>query len=66
MTARRKLVLQILEGRSDESIRFTELLTLLRSLGFTERTRGSHHVFRKEGVAERITLQRDDGMAKPY
>ena len=28
--------------------------------------RGSHHIFRKEGVAERINLQRDDGHAKPY
>ena len=66
MAARRALVLRILEGRSDANIRFAELLTLLRNLGFTERTRGSHHIFRREGVAERISLQRDNGMAKPY
>ncbi len=66
MTPRRALVLRILEGRSDANIRFAALLTLLRNLGFTERVRGSHHLFRKEGVAERITLQRDNGMAKPY
>ena len=66
MTARRALVLRILEGRSDANIRFTELLALLRNLGFTERTRGSHHIFRREGVAERVSLQRDNGMAKPY
>jgi len=31
-----------------------------------ERTRGSHHNFRKEGVEEKINLQRDDGKAKAY
>ena len=35
-------------------------------LGFTERVRGSHHIFRRGGVAERINLQRDDSHAKPY
>ena len=38
---------------------------LLR-LGFVERVRGSHHIFRKEGVRERINLQRDGSHAKPY
>lgn len=66
MTARRALILRILEGRADANIRFAELLTLLRNLGFTERIRGSHHIFRREGIAERVTLQRDNGMAKPY
>ena len=35
-------------------------------LGFEERVRGSHHVFRKRGVEEKINLQRDDNKAKPY
>ena len=35
-------------------------------MGFTERIRGSHHIFRKEGVVERINLQRDGNHAKPY
>ena len=30
--------------------------------GYEER----HHIFRREGVAERINLQRDDSHAKPY
>jgi len=34
--------------------------------GFEEHTRGSHHVFRKEGIEEKINLQRDDDKAKPY
>ena len=30
------------------------------------RVRGSHHIFRREGVTERINLQRDNGQAKLY
>jgi len=28
--------------------------------------RGSHHIFRKEGVRERVNLQRDGSHSKPY
>jgi hypothetical protein len=38
---------------------------MLKRFGFEERTRGSHHVFRKEGIKEKINLQRDDDKAKP-
>ncbi len=57
---------RILGGRSDANIRFGDLCSLLRSLGFTERVRGSPHLVRSEGVSRRINLQRDDGHAKPY
>jgi len=30
------------------------------------RIRGSHHVFRKEGIEEMINLQREGNNAKPY
>lgn len=59
-------MLQILRGTSDVGIAFDELCQLLRRLGFEERTRGSHHVFRKQGVEEKINLQRDGGKAKAY
>jgi len=42
------------------------VINLLLRLGFQERIRGSHHNFRKEGVEEKITLQRDNGKAKAY
>ena len=48
------------------SIRFDELCSLLEHLGFDKRVRGSHHLFRKAGVDERINLQREGGNAKPY
>jgi len=61
-----KLLLQILLGTSDANIRFDDLCGLLHHLGFEERTRGSHHVFRRRGVEEKINLQRDGSKAKPY
>ena len=66
MSRRRKLLQKVLDGRADASIRFDDLRGLLRRLGFAERVRGSHHIFRKDGVAEKLNLQRDDGQAKPY
>ena len=57
---------QVLSGTSDASIRFDDLCSLLESVGFAKRTKGSHNIFRKSGVEERINLQRDGNNAKPY
>ena len=61
-----KLLLKILSGTSDANIHFDDLCDLLKSYGFEVRIRGSHHMFRKEGVVEKINLQRDGNKAKPY
>ena len=61
-----KLLLKILKGRSDANITFEDLRKLLLKLGFEERKRGSHYIFRKEGVEEKINIQRDDSKAKVY
>lgn len=61
-----KLLLQILGGTSDTNISFDDLCWLLRRFGFEERTRGSHHIFRMQGIEEKINLQRDDNKAKAY
>jgi predicted RNA binding protein YcfA (HicA-like mRNA interferase family) len=61
-----KLLLQILRGASDSNIAFDDLCSLLGHLGFEQRTRGSHHAFRKSGVAELVNLQRDGAKAKSY
>lgn len=39
---------------------------ILECIGFDERITGSHHIFRKEGVEERLALQRSGKDAKPY
>lgn len=61
-----KLLETILRGTSDANIAFDDLRQLLRHLGFEERIRGSHHTFRKQGMAEKINLQRDNAKAKVY
>ncbi len=60
------LIFKILRGTSDANIRFTELRELLLHLGFDERVRGSHHIFRKKEVEEKINIQKDENKAKPY
>lgn len=61
-----KLIQKILQGRSDASIGFEELRSLLKSLGFEERIRGSHHIYRRVDVEERLNLQHEGAHAKPY
>jgi len=60
------LLARILRGTSDANIAFNDLRQLLRRLGFEERIRGSHHVFRKASVEEKINLQREGSKAKVY
>jgi hypothetical protein len=66
MSKYEKLLFKVLRGTSDANISFNDLRGLIKRFGFEERTRGSHHVFRKEGIEEKINLQRDDDKAKPY
>lgn len=61
-----KLLTEILSGRHDKSIRFSELTNLLKTLGFSERIKGSHHIYYKEGVDEILNIQSDGSQAKPY
>lgn len=66
-----KLLLKILSGTSDANIQFEDLCSLLKHLGFDIRIKGimikgSHHMFRKEAVIEKINLQREGNRAKPY
>ena len=66
MGKQEKLLLQILQGATDANISFDDLCGLLKNLGFDERIRGSHHIFRKAGIIEKINLQQDGNHAKAY
>jgi predicted RNA binding protein YcfA (HicA-like mRNA interferase family) len=66
MEKNEKLVLKILSGRSDNNIKFSDLINLIISFGFDIRISGSHHLFRKEGIKDRINLQKDGDKAKQY
>lgn len=61
-----KLIEKVLRGTSDTNIAFDDLRGLLIHLGFDERIRGSHHMYRKEGIEEKINMQRAGNKAKPY
>lgn len=61
-----KLLIKILCGDADADMAFEDLCHLHLRLGFEERIRGSHHIFRKQGVEEKIVLQRDGNKAKVY
>jgi len=66
MSDNEKLLFRILRGTSDANIPFAGLCGLLRSLGFEERVRGSHHIFTKENIIEILNLQPKGDKAKPY
>ena len=66
MSTNDRTLSRVLRGGSDSNIGFNALRQLLLRLGFEERIRGSHHIFRKDGVEERINLQRDGSRAKAY
>ncbi len=66
MGRQEKLLLQILTGHSDANIKFQDLVKLMQRLGFDKRVSGGHHIFRKEGVLEKINLQKEGNKAKPY
>jgi len=61
-----KLIEKILSGNSDANIAFDDLCELLRKFHFVERIRGSHHIFRKNDIEEKINLQQEGALAKPY
>jgi hypothetical protein len=63
----KRILEKVLSGLSDKNIRFSELRSLVSSLGFDERIRGDHHILAHAGVAEILNLQPlRDGMAKAY
>jgi predicted RNA binding protein YcfA (HicA-like mRNA interferase family) len=61
-----RLIQQILSGKADANITFRDLCNLLIRYGFEMRVSGSHHIFRKAGIEEKINLQKDGSKAKPY
>ena len=66
MTKFEKLIQKILSGTSDKNIDFEDLPKLLLFYGFTERIKGSHHIYYKNGVDEIINVQPLNGKAKSY
>lgn len=66
MTRPAKILERVLDGRADANIRFQDLCRLLLRLGFTERVRGDHWIYARDGVVEIINIQPRGALAKPY
>ncbi len=61
-----KIKEKILFGLSDSNIEFEDLRKFLQALGFSERIKGSHHIFVKIEVEEIINIQPIKSKAKAY
>jgi hypothetical protein len=60
-----KLLQQILSGK--KSIPFREFIKLAEAFGFVlDRVKGSHHIFKRDGVIEFLNVQNYKGEAKFY
>ena len=67
MSRYEKIWQRIVSGPADRNIDFKDLIWLLEYKGFKKRHRGgSHIIFTKPGVSERITLQPEGSKAKEY
>ena len=63
----KKVLEKVLSGLADKNIRFHDLKKLLVDCDFSERPKGDHHIFYKEGIEEIVNLQPlKDGKAKAY
>lgn len=66
MTSAPKIFDAVMDGRKDNNIPFTDLQKLLDVLGFSYRVKGSHYIYWREGIAEIINIQSDNGKTKAY
>jgi len=66
MSRYNKLFSDILSGRNDQSIRFTEIIHLLLAMGFNERIKESHHIYYRHDIDDILNLQPKGSQAKAY
>ena len=67
MSRAKKIVANILEGRSDANLSFADLCYVLERAGFTRRQgKGSHVIYHRAGVDEIVNVQPKAGKAKAY
>jgi hypothetical protein len=61
-----KVLIAVLSAKQDHGIKFMDLRILLKKLGFNERIKGDHYIFKIKGFPERINIQPDGNTAKAY
>ena len=63
----KNILKNVLSALSDKNIKFSDLRKLILDLDFSERIKGSHHIFFKKGVVEIINLKSlKNGKSKAY
>jgi hypothetical protein len=60
-----KILNQVLSGSNDDNIRFSDLCNLLERMEFSNRIKGSHHIYFKAGKRNNC-LQPLKNKAKAY
>jgi len=45
MTRKQKIIEKLLSGEADHNFDFSDLITLMKQLGFQHRVKGSHNIF---------------------
>jgi predicted RNA binding protein YcfA (HicA-like mRNA interferase family) len=56
----------LLSSQQDNAIKFEDLRILLQQLGFRERIKGDHYIYKMDRLPERVNIQPDGNMAKGY
>ena len=62
----KKIYNDVMSGKSDNNIRFSDFRNSILSFGFSERIRGDHHIYKRNDIIERIVVQPLGNKAKPY
>lgn len=52
----KNVLAKVLSGLNDKNIKFNDLKRLILDLDFSERIKGSHHIYFKTGIVEIINL----------
>ncbi len=56
----------VMNGKSDNNIRFAELCKMLESLNFKHRIKGDHFIYYRNDILEIINIQPNGNKAKGY
>ncbi|MFN6963727.1 MAG: type II toxin-antitoxin system HicA family toxin [Pyrinomonadaceae bacterium] len=66
MSKAKRTLEKVLTGKTDANVDFDDLCHLLHVLGFSERQKGSHHIFYRDGIDEIVNIQPLGRLAKRY
>ncbi|MCL2087868.1 MAG: type II toxin-antitoxin system HicA family toxin [Oscillospiraceae bacterium] len=52
---------------NNKNVNFYDLVAIIEAFGFFQiRTKGSHHIFARDGVYDLVNIQNEKGEVKPY